>query len=142
MGLCQIIFLIKFDILCIIMKVSNLNIKEDSMSNKKIFTESEIVNVCKAFAIVAADDDGYLSGEELLSMNDEEAYSKLDSLSEQDKTEFMKQVNDSVGKQLELYRSLPDKVNTDEALKEHQSIIKEVFDNWVDDFENYIIDGD
>ncbi|MDE5782541.1 MAG: hypothetical protein K2I03_13875 [Lachnospiraceae bacterium] len=112
------------------------------MAKKKIFTSDEIFNVCKAFAIVEADEDGYLSGEELLSMNDEEACDKIDLLSESDRKKFNKQVDISVQDQLELFRSLPDEVNTEEAIQEHQSIIQEVYNNWVSDFEDFIIDDD
>lgn len=112
------------------------------MAKEKIFTCDEIFNVCKAFAIVKADEEGYLSGEELLSMNDEKACDKIDSLSKSSRKKFIKQVDTSVQEQWELFCSLPDEVNTDEAFQEHQSIIREVYDNWVSDFEDFIIDDD
>ena len=112
------------------------------MAKKKIFTSDEIFNICKSFAIVKADEEGYLSGEELLSMNDEEACEKIDSLSKSARNEFMKQVDTSVQEQLGLFDSLPDEVNTEEAFQEHQSIIHEVYNNWASDFEDFIIDDD
>ncbi len=112
------------------------------MAKKKIFTSDEIFNVCKAYTIAGADEEGYLSGAELLSMNDEEACEKMDSLSESARKEFMKQVNTSVQEQLGLFDSLPDEVNTEEAFQEHSSIMQEVYNNWVSDFEDFIIDDD
>lgn len=112
------------------------------MAKNKIFTPDEIFNICKAYAIAERDEEGYLGGEELLSMNDEEACDKIDSLSKSARKKFMKQVNTSVQEQLELFDSLPDEVNTEEAFQEHQSIIYEVYDNWASDFEDFIIDED
>ncbi|MFG6378233.1 MAG: hypothetical protein K1W19_07950 [Lachnospiraceae bacterium] len=112
------------------------------MSKKKIFTSDEIFNVCKVFAIAETDEEGYLSGEELLSMNDEEACDKIDSLSKSARKEFMKQVDTFVQEQLGLFSSIPDEVNTEEAFQEHQSIIHEVYNNWASDFEDFIIDDD
>lgn len=108
----------------------------------KFFICSKIFNVCKAFAIAEADEERYLSGEELLSVNDEDAYDKIDSLSKSARKKFMKQVDASVQDQLGLFRSLPDEVNTEEVFQEHQSIIHEIYNNLASDFEEFIIDGD
>lgn len=109
------------------------------MAKKKIFTSDDIFNVCKAFAIVETDKDENLSGEELLSMNDEEVCDKIDTLSVSARKKFLKQIDTSVQEQLELYRSLPDKVNTEEAFQKHQSIIQELYSNWASDFKDFII---
>lgn len=114
--------------------------KGDFFMTKKIFTSNEIFNICKAFAIAKAYPEENSSGEQLLSTNDPEACDKIDSLSESTRKKFMKQVDISVEEQLELF-SIPDG-DSEEALQEGQSIIQELYNNWVSDFEDFIIDDD
>ncbi len=109
------------------------------MENNKIFTSGEIIDICKSFLLAQKDEDGYLSGEDILGMNNEDALGKLNSLSASDHRKFMEQVNISVQEQSKLFSSLPDEVNTEEAFQEHQSILHEINDNWTGDFEDYII---
>lgn len=110
------------------------------MAKKKIFTSDEIFNICKAFAIAETDKEGYISGDDLLSMSDEKTYEKIYSLSESARKEFMKQVDKSVKEQSGLFGSLPHEVNTKETFQEHQDILREVYDKWASDFEGFIID--
>lgn len=71
-------------------------------------------------------------------MNNEELSEKIDTLSEYDKEQFMEKMNQTVKKNLTLFNSTPDQVITDEALEEHQEILKEVEEKWVNDLHEFI----